>query len=137
MELHELHKRRLEATLQLLEDSLERIEHLLATPRGGSPAKPNAGGLSDEQAERLLAGVGQFRAELRHFAKQFLLQKHPLDLRQSLNAELSSAWVYLENCRPKRMRGYGVPFTAEARANLEEHVEQLLERVLDLRKNVR
>ena len=54
-----------------------------------------------------------------------------------LNAEISSAWVFLENCRPKRMKGYGVPFSPELRAHLEGRVEKLLERVLALQKYVR
>ena len=135
--LHELHKRRLEATFQLLEDALERIEHLLAAQRreDGSAASQDA--LTQEDEGKLRAGVQQLRADLRIFASEFGLQKHPPDIRQVLNAELSSAWVFLENCRPKRMKGYGVPFTPELRARLEQHVEKLLERVLTLRKHVR
>lgn len=59
------------------------------------------------------------------------------DIRQVLNAELSSAWVMLENCRPKRMKGYGVEFDPAARAALEESVEHLVAQVIALRAKIR
>lgn len=46
---------------------------------------------------------------------------------------LSSLWVMLENCRPRRMKGYGVSFPPETRQLIEQKLEGLLERVAALR----
>ncbi len=48
---------------------------------------------------------------------------------QSLSAELSSIWVMLENCRPRRLKGYGIEFDAHSREMLEHGIERLLAEV--------
>jgi hypothetical protein len=93
--------------------------------------------LSAEERASFLGEIRQLREELHHFAEQCSLQRRPVDIRQVLNAELSSAWVMLENCRPKRMKGYGVEFDPTVRTSLEENVERLLARVVTLRAKLR
>jgi hypothetical protein len=132
--LHELHQRRLEVTFKLLEDSLERIEHQLS---GKSSGQENAGIVNTLPAEtqaELSRMLHAFRQGLREFAKRLGLQRHPIDIRQFLNAELSTAWVMLENCRPRRMKGYGVAFEEESGKELEASVEGLLLEVRKLRE---
>ncbi len=137
MTLHELHRRRLEATVQLIENGLDRAERLLR--EGGQKGIVSAveNTLSNADRDSLLEKIGQLRAALRNFAERFRLERHPLEIRQVLNAELSSAWVMLENCRPKRMKGYGVAFDDQTRKALEESIEQLLAQVNTLRVRLR
>ncbi len=137
MTLHELHRRRLEATVQLIENGLDRAERLLREDgqKGIVSAVENT--LSNADRDSLLEKISQLRSALRNFAERFRLERHPLEIRQVLNAELSSAWVMLENCRPKRMKGYGQPFQEAARKQLEESVEELLAQVKNLRAIVR
>jgi hypothetical protein len=133
IELHELHRRRLEGTVKLIENGLERMERLLN--EGGQQGIVHAieHTLSSEQRGSLLERIGQLRTALGEFAARFALQQHPLEIRQVLNAELSSAWVMLENCRPKRMKGYGVKLDDPARSALEENLEHLLAHVAAMR----
>jgi hypothetical protein len=132
MELHELHRGRLEATVSLIEDGLDRMERLLRESGRNGIVRSVEDHLSPAQRTSLLENVRQLRMELRAFADRFSLQRHPMDLRQVFNAELSSAWVMLEDCRPNRMKGYGVEFSRTGRAELEEYVEKLLARVKTL-----
>lgn len=137
MKLHELHQRRLEATVSLVENALDRMERLLSESTPGGIVRAVEDTVAADERASLLDEIRQLRNELQRFAEHYSLQRHPVDLRQILNAELSSAWVMLENCRPKRMKGYGVEFDPMARAALEDNVEQLLARVLALRGKLR
>jgi hypothetical protein len=74
---------------------------------------------------------------LQDFAERFWLQRHATDIRQVLNAELSSAWVMVENCRPERMKGYAAEFDPRVREALEEHLERLLAQIIGLRARLR
>ena len=133
MKLHELHQRRLESTVQLVEASLARIESAVREPESPGIVHAVENTLSVAQRQRILEEVRRFRAVLLEFSGAFELEKHSLDVRQILAAELSSLWVMLENCRPKRMKGYGVSFQPETRQLIEGKLEGLLERVAALR----
>ncbi len=137
MELHELHRRRLEATLPLVENGLDRMERLLEGSGEKGIAHAVESTLPEEERTILLEKIRRLRNALRTFAERFALREHQLDLRQVLNAELSSAWVMLENCRPKRMKGYGVEWEESVRAELDEHVNSLLAQVIALRGALR
>ncbi len=133
IELHELHRRRLEATVSLIEDALNRVERLLNKAGRSGIVRTVEDHLSHEQRTSLLRQVDLFRSELEAFAAHFALERHPLNIQQICNAEMSTAWVMLEDCRPKRMKGYGVAFAPAIAADLEQNVEALLERVRSLR----
>lgn len=135
--LHELHQRRLDATVSLVEDGLDRMERLLLEGGRSGIVRTVKDTLSAEDRDDLLERVRKLRALLHAFAQEFSLAHKPMDIRQVLNAELSSAWVMLENCRPKRMKGYGVEFDPAARAALENSVQELIERVIALRARIR
>jgi len=137
MKLHELHQRRLQVTTRLVEDALDRIERLLTPDGRDDEARGVKGGLPAEQSQHLLEEVRRLRTALHEFAQKFSLERHPLELGNVLNAELSSAWVMLENCRPKQMKGYGQPFEEGAREALEESIEQLLGLVQGIRAKLR
>lgn len=134
--LEEPHQRRLEATVQLLAASLGRMEALLTKPSGESLAESVEDTISAANHEALLQGLVRLRQELQEFIAEFHLQRHRWDIRQILDAELSTAWVMLENCRPRRMKGYGLEFEPATREALEQAVERLLESVRSLRKLV-
>ncbi len=136
MELHELHKRRLEATVRLVEDAMDRMERLLAEGGREGIVRAVEDSFSAEERREFGEEVRRLREALADLARRFSLERHPMEIRQVLNAELSSAWVMLENCRPKRMKGYGVAFEPEQRRALEESVEELLGHVRSLRSKL-
>ncbi len=135
--LHELHQRRLRATVNLVQGGLDRMERLLAEGGRSGSVQTVENTLSADDREFLLERIRRLRTLLHAFAQQFSLPHQPMDIRQVLNAELSSAWVMLENCRPKRMRGFGVEFDPAARTALENSVQELIERVIALRARIR
>ncbi len=135
--LHELHQRRLKATVNLVECGLDRMDQLLAEGGRTGIVQTVEDTLSADDREFLLERIARLRSLLHAFAQQFSLPQQPMDIRQVLNAELSSAWVMLENCRPKRMKGYGVEFDPAARVALEDSVQELIEWVIALRARIR
>lgn len=132
MQLHEHHARRLEATVLLLEESVARCQRLLREGAGGILRVVQAD-LEQQKRERLLRLLEAFQQELSQLVQRFELQQRPVGLVQVLNAEFSSMWVMLENCRPKRMKGYGVAFDPEVAAALDRAVDTLLTRIEALR----
>lgn len=136
MILHEYHARSLEATLSRADDAMNRVERLLANAGQDGAVRKVENTLSTEAREALLAQLHTLRSLLGSMAEAFSLQTHALDIRRVLDAELSTLWVLFEDCRPKRMKGYGQQFAPEARAALEEHVEELLAHVAAMRGQV-
>jgi hypothetical protein len=132
MKLHERHQRRLEATVQLLEESIARCQRWLEGS-GEGIVRPVRASLGDARRERLAKELEAFRIALGRFSAEFELQSRPVDLAQVLNAEISTVWVMLENCRPKRMKGYGAAFEPEIAAALNGSIDRLLEEVARLR----
>ncbi len=137
VDLHDLHRRRLGATVQLLEQSLARMEDLLRHSERKAILSRVENTLSREDREGILDKIRELRAALEDLAERFMLPGQSLDVRQILGAELATAWVMLENCRPKRMKGYGVEFGEKERKALEESVEELLAKVVALREMFR
>jgi hypothetical protein len=134
--LHEYHTRSLEATLSRADDAMNRMERLLLNSGQDGAVRKVEDTLSAEARETLLAQLRALRNLLAALAEAFSLQPHALDIRRVLDAELSTLWVLLEDCRPARMKGYGQQFAPEARTALEEHVEQLLAHVATMRGQV-
>jgi hypothetical protein len=135
MKLDDHHQRRLEATVQLLEESIARCRRWL-TGTGEGILRVVQTSIDPAERERLLREVDLFHAELHRFAAEFELEPRPMNLAQLLNAEFSTAWVMLENCRPKRMKGYGVAFDPDVSTKLNGEVDHLLDRLAVLREDL-
>lgn len=135
MKLDERHRRRLEATVQLLEESLARCRRWL-DGTGEGIVRVVRSTIGEEERERLVREMDRLHTALHGFAEEFELESRAVDVEQLLNAEFSSAWVMLENCRPKRMKGYGVAFDPGAAAKLDAEVDRLLENVRVLRREI-
>lgn len=135
MKLDEHHRRRLEATVQLLEESIARCRRWLGGT-GEGIVRVVRSSIDEGERERLLRELDLFHAALHKFAAHFELEPRAVELGQLLNAEFSTAWVMLENCRPKRMKGYGVAFDPDVASRLNAEVDRLLDRVDVLRKEI-
>ena len=135
MKIDEHHRHRLETTVQLIAESMARCEQWLATSREGI-VRVVRRSIEENGREQLARDLDRLRAALERFAMDFELEAQPVDLAQVLNAEFSSAWVMLENCRPQRMKGYGVAFDPKGAAALNQSIDGLLRQVEALRKEV-
>jgi hypothetical protein len=134
--LHEYHARSLEAMLSRADDAMNRMEWLMFNAGQDGAVRKIESTLSVDRRETLLAQLRTLRSLLAAVAETFSLQPHALDIRHVLDAELATLWVLLEDCRPARMKGYGQQFAPEARAALEESVDQLLAHVATMRGQV-
>ena len=133
MALDELHARRLETVMTLVENALQRIEQVLAGVEAGSGS---AGGSAARGSQIMPAQVREarrrceeIRRRLRAAVRRFAIRPHKPDPRQTIAAELSSLWVILENARPRRMKGYGREFAPADKADWETLVQDLLTEV--------
>ncbi len=135
MKLDEHHRHRLETTVQLIEESIARCERWLEASREGI-VRVVHGSIDEKGRQRLANDLARLRAGMERVAAEFELEARPVDLAQVLNAEFSAAWVMLENCRPQRMKGYGVAFDPEEAAALNRSIDGLLWQIEALRKEV-
>lgn len=133
MRLHEYHARSLEATLSRADEAIRRMEQLLTNGGQDGIVRKIEDTLSPESREVLLSQLHSLQSKLATMAKSFSLDPHTLDIRRVLDAEISTLWVLFEDCRPARMKGYGQEFAPDARATLEETVENLAAHVRTMR----
>lgn len=116
---------------------MDRLEALLIPGERVSITKKVENRLGPEESARMLVGIRELRRLLPSFMERFDLRRRRVDVRRVLSAELSTAWVMLEDCRPKRMKGYGVKFDDHTREELDESVDQFLAELVALRQRVR
>jgi hypothetical protein len=137
MALDDKIRRRLETSARLVEQRLLRIERLLAGGARDEQFRDVENALPDAERAALAEQAEAFRRELAAFGRRLGLRPQRAELQQLLEAELSSIWVILENCYPRRMKGYGVVFDAETRSRLESEIAALLARVREMRSKLR
>jgi hypothetical protein len=125
MALDELHARRLATVGNLFDAALDRMEQVLHSAEQSTEGR-EASAVSAEQSrfirEKMAAIRGRLHEGLRHFSVR--LQKP--EPKQMLVAELSTLWVILENARPERMKGYGVEFAPQDKAEWENLIQALM-----------
>ncbi len=136
MKLHEFHARRLESTLSLADASMDRMEKLLTEGGQGAVVRKVEDTLSREARDAILNQIRALRALLAQMASALSLNAHSMDIRRVLDAELSTLWMMLENCRPSRMKGYGQEFEPQTRAALDEYVEKLVDLIVSMRASL-
>ena len=132
MALDELHARRLMTVMTVVENALDRIEHLLEAVEEGKYAG-NSAPPPPSDLRKLRVAAGQMRQRLQAAAERFEVRSSRPHWRQQLTAELSTLWVVLENAMPRRMKGYGREFTADDRADWEGLIRDLLHDIESMR----
>jgi hypothetical protein len=133
MKLHEFQARGLESMLILADESLLRMRRLLREQGQQGIIRRITNTMSDAKRTEISKKLQVLLELFEEFAAQFSLEHHPLDLQRVVEAELSSLWVNLQDCRPDRMKGYGQPFAPDAKILLERSVEGLLAQIEDMR----
>jgi hypothetical protein len=130
--LTEPQEHHIETTLKLIDKAVQRAEYLF--DRGSQHSGP-AGvvpSLDDETLYVLRKVLQRLRNTAAEVYRRYGLHSRKLDLRHVLEAEMSSLWVMLEDCRPERMQGYG-PMDERTARQLSADVAALLEIVRDAR----
>jgi len=125
MTLHPFHARSLASTLTLADASVRRMQRLLANGGEDGLIRSITSSLSADERAVLLRDVRSLQQMLVEMASAFSLPRSDLDLRRVLDGELSGLWVLFEDCRPRRMQGYGQEFSGGDETRLENTVNHL------------
>jgi hypothetical protein len=126
MALDELHARRLATVGNLFDAALDRMELVLRSQEGSADAgEPSR--FSAEQARFIRDKMGAIRRRLHEGLRHFSVRLQKPEPKQMLVAELSTLWVILENARPERMKGYGVEFAPQDKAEWKNLIEALMQ----------
>jgi hypothetical protein len=125
MALNELHARRLATVGNLFDAALDRMELVLHSLKEATDGG-EASRVSAEQARFIRDKIATIRGRLHEGLRRFSVRLQKPEPRQMLIAELSTLWVILENARPKRMKGYGVEFAPQDKAEWESLIQALM-----------
>ena len=82
--------------------------------------------VSAEQARFIREKMSVIRGRLHEGLRHFSVRLQKPEPKQMLVAELSTLWVILENARPERMKGYGVEFAPQDKAEWENLIQALI-----------
>ena len=125
MALDELHARRLATVGNLFDAALDRMERVLHSEEDGNDGR-EASRLSAEQVQFIRDKMAAIRGRLHEGLRHFSVRLQKPEPKQMLIAELSTLWVILENARPERMKGYGVEFAPQDKAEWENLIQALM-----------
>jgi hypothetical protein len=125
MALDELHARRLATVGNLFDAALDRMERVLHSEEDGNDGR-EASRLSAEQVQFIRDKMAAIRGRLHEGLRHFSVRLQKPEPKQMLIAELSTLWVILENARPERMKGYGVEFAPQDKAEWENLIQALI-----------
>lgn len=128
-------ERHVASTLKLVEQAVRRLEALLDKAAQGRKDTEMASPFTEEATAVLRSSLHQLSAAVQEVSHRHGFRPRSQNLTRILDAELSSMWEMLEDCRPPAMRGYG-PMDTEVAARLENDMEKLIAAVVELRKFV-
>jgi hypothetical protein len=127
MSLNQAQRDAIATTLMQLEQALDEIERLLDGPKSGVTytTETNFGSVTTQQIRDRCTDIRDCIVDI---VAAFELPHHHQDGRRIIAAEMSVAWVNLEEIRPHRLRRYGtvVPTLTET---LEPRLDRLAELV--------
>lgn len=132
MSLNWSQRNALAASLELLEQSLDKIERLLNSPPAGLTYSVEVD-FGPVTAQHIRERCRDIRSKIAEIVPAFELPKHRWDGRQMIDAEMSAAWCNLEDTRLPELRRYGTVDPALA-GTLAPRLERLINLVLDLRQ---
>jgi hypothetical protein len=115
-----------------VDKAVQRVEFLLDRDihhAGPSGVEPSLEEKTLRQLREQLHGLQKAATEL---YRKYGGRKRRLALDRVLEAELSSLWEMLEDCRPRAMRGYG-PMDEGTAEELDTDILGLIETVLAIR----
>ena len=130
-----VHARRLATVGNLLDSALDRMERVVHFAEQ-SPEGRESSRLSADQVRFIREEMAAVRARLHEGLRHFSVRLQRPEPKQMLIAELSSLWVILENARPERLKGYGLEFSPQDKADWEDLIQALLQGTETIRGTV-
>lgn len=125
MELPPNSRRRLSVTANVVEKSLDTLEHLLINPLAGSATHRIEPTYTPAEREALLAGVRDLKLANAAMVDNLHLQPYHVLESQIVNATVNHLWTILVDSRSRAMKGFGY-LPSDAAAAIDQHVDELL-----------
>jgi hypothetical protein len=132
MSLNQPQRNALANNLQQLEQSLDEIERLLDSPPAGVTYTTEVD-FDPPTIQCLRETCRETRGQIAEIAAAFELPQRRWDGRRIIVAEMSVAWIDLEDMRPPKLRRYGTVDPA-LNETLAPRLERLMELVLAMRE---
>jgi hypothetical protein len=132
MGLNQPQRNALANNLQQLERSLDEIERLLDSPPTGITYTTEVD-FDPPTIQRIRETCRETRGQIADIAAAFELPQHRWDGRRMIVAEMSVAWIDLEDMRPPKLRRYGT-VDPDLNETLAPRLERLMELVLAMRE---
>ncbi len=124
IEINDNHRRALSSVLQIVQHTLAEFMTLTAREDLCRDSR-----LTPEQVQELRRRISAAQEHLKHFRRVFdIPQKEDGDPLWAIQVGVSHLWELLEDCKSRRMRGYGkVPESTQP--VLDRHVQELIDLV--------
>ncbi len=135
MSLNENQKRGLEATLRILEITLDDIGDVLDRDRDGTLYAVR-NWIPPERTAELLRLSAEARTLIADLARRYHLKKQERDGARVISGLLSVRWEALEDTRPEKLHRYG-PVDPKLVSELGPAIERLIDLVLAMERLTR
>ncbi len=106
--LTEPQKRSLTSSLFLFEKALRRADQLLSEEDETGIFYSRKSQLNPKKRQFIQQRISQTLNELAHFAKKMGLRSIEESVESEIMADMSISWENIEECRSKRLQGYGI-----------------------------
>jgi len=120
-------KRHLTTTLCMVEKNLAHKENLLRSQGEKGVLYEIVDTFHEEQRRELLARIEQLREHLAQVQDQFGLAVERTDIRSIFKGALNMLWVWLQESKTKKLRGYGT-----VDEGLDQDLDPLVEKMASL-----
>lgn len=120
-------KRHLATTLRLMEKNLAHKDRLLRSQGEKGVLYQIVDSLCIEQRQALLARIAKLRECIVQLKKQFNLSVEQINVQQMLTGEFNMLWIWLQDAKAKKLKGYGV-----VDPRLEQDLDPLLAEMAEL-----
>lgn len=134
MPLNTDQKRFLAATLMEIEEHLLRFEALLQSDETVTVFRRISNPFPTKQRARILTLIEEIKKQLQEIRDAFNLPTETVDLRWSLSVTLLHLATNLEECEPKRLKGFGELDNETAEA-LTHHLRQLVQNITAIQED--
>jgi len=134
MSLNQFQQNAVATTLLQLEQSLNDIERLLDSRNSPSVTYLTEVGIAPATAQQIGEKCEELREQIAEMVTFFELPRHHWSGRQIIAAEMTSAWINLEEINPNRLHRYGAvdPTLAETLTPRLERLAQLVRAMQNL-----
>lgn len=122
VEINDNHRRALTSALRMVQNTLREFVEIVVSASGPTDRR-----FSSQQAKELLKRISQAQQQVASLSTQFKIPAiEETDPAWTISVGVASLWNILEDCKSKRLRGYG-EVADSTKPLLDKEIQKLIE----------